>query len=785
MRFVFTLGLGCLLLGSQMLALHKAYNSGFQLYIGNTITSTKPMSINPDLESAINKAHEFVSKLTLTEKAGMVTGAATTGGCTGNIAPIERIGFPGLCVSDGPAAVNPADLVSIFPAGVTTAASWDRDLIYKRAFALGSEFKGKGTNIALAPVGAALGRHPLGGTNWEGFGPDPYLSGASMALTIKGMQTAGVQTASKHFIGSEQETQRHEISSNIDDRTLHELYLWPFAEAVKAGTASILCSYNRLNQTHSCENPELLNRILKKELGFQGYVMSDFFATNSGVKSIHAGLDLNVPGVINAGSTKTYFGDNVIKAVNNGSVSLARVDDMVRRIMTPYFLLGQNQGYPTTDKSVGCLQSCGTSFTPGCGNNQSCNIPARDVRGDHASIIRELGAAGTVLLKNTNSALPLRAPKNIGVFGNDAADLADGLAFVQPLPEEGFDIGTLDIGGGPGSGRHSYIVSPLEAIKARARKTAARVQYITNNAILASNDFHGIYPVPDVCLVFLKTYGAEEQDRTSFELSWNSTAVVINVASHCPNTVVVTHSGGVNTMPWATNPNVTAILAAHYPGQETGNSIVDILWGDVNPSAKLPYTIPVKESDYHIPIVNSTSPGGDWQSDFTEGLFIDYRHFDENDITPLFEFGYGLSYTIFDITSPVSITTLSKSITALPDPSRTVEPGGNPDLWASLLSAETTVSNTGPVVGSAVVQLYISFPRDTVPESTPVKVLRGFEKVRLGVGEKKSVAFDLTRRDVSFWDTVAQEWRLPEGEFEISIGFSSRDLRISKTATFL
>lgn len=606
-----------------------------------------------------------------------------------------------------------------------------------------------------------------------------------MGLTIKGMQTAGVQTSSKHFIGSEQETQRHDISSNIDDRTLHELYLWPFAEAVKAGTASILCSYNRINQTHSCENSDLLNRILKKELGFQGYVMSDFFATTSGVKSIHAGLDLNVPGVINAGSTKTYFGDHVIKAVNNGSVSQARVDDMVRRIMTPYFLLGQDQGYPTTDLSVGCLQSCGTSFTPGCGNNQTCNIFARDVRGDHASLIRELGAAGTVLLKNTNSALPLRAPKNIGVFGNDAADLADGLAFVQPLPEEGFDIGTLAIGGGPGSGRHSYIVSPLEAIKARARKIAARVQYITNNAILASNDFHGIYPVPDVCLVFLKTYGAEEQDRTSFELSWNSTAVVNNVALHCPNTVVVTHSGGVNTMPWATNPNVTAILAAHYPGQETGNSIVDILWGDVNPSAKLPYTIPVKESDYHIPIVNSTSPSGDWQSDFTEGLFIDYRHFDENDITPLFEFGYGLSYTTFEITSPLSITTLSKSITALPDPSRTIEPGGNPDLWASLLSAKTTVSNTGPVVGSAVIQLYISFPRNTVPEGTPVKVLRGFEKVRLKVGEKKSVTFDLTRRDVSFWDTVAQDWRLPEGEFEISIGFSSRDLRISKTATFL
>ncbi|TAQ89652.1 hypothetical protein B7494_g2006 [Chlorociboria aeruginascens] len=781
MRVCFLIVLGTLLLGSQTLALNEVYTP--QFYLGDTITSNKPVDM--DMESAIMKANDFVAKLCLAEKASIVTGTSTSGFCSGNIAPIERIGFPGLCILDGPAAVNPADLVSIFPAGITIAASWDRDLMYKRAFALGSEFKGKGVNIALAPVGAALGRNPLGGTNWEGFGPDPYLSGTSMAQTINGMQSAGVQASTKHYIGSEQETHRYDISSNIDDRTLHELYLWPFADAVKAGTASILCSYNRFNQTYSCENSELLNRILKEELGFQGYVMSDFYATHSGVKSIHAGLDLNMPGAITTGATKSYFGDNVVKAVNNGSVSMARVDNMVRRIITPYFLLGQDQGYPTTDPSMECLQSHGMYFETGFGTKQPCNVPARDVRGDHAVIIRELGAAGTVLLKNTNFTLPLKEPKNIGVFGNDAADLADGLAFVYPLPEEGYDIGTMDIGGGPGSGRHTYIVSPLEAIKSRAQKIGARVQYITNNYVLSSNDFQSIYPTPEVCLVFLKTYGAEEQDRTSFELSWNSTIVVNNVAAHCPNTVVVTHSGGVNTMPWATNPNVTAILAAHYPGQETGNSIVDILWGDVNPSAKLPYTIPLKESDYNLTIVNLTSPDADWQLDFTEGLFIDYRHFDAKNITPLFEFGYGLSYTTFNISSPLVVTTLSKSITALPDSLRTTKPGGNPDLWTALLSVQTTVSNTGSVPGSTVVQLYISFPRDTTPEGTPVKVLRGFEKVGLEIGEKKNVVFQLTRRDVSFWDTVEQDWRLPEGEFELSVGFSSRDLRISKIATIL
>jgi beta-glucosidase len=604
-----------------------------------------------------------------------------------------------------------------------------------------------------------------------------------MAQTISGMQSAGVQTASKHFIGSEQETVRYTISSNIDDRTLHELYLWPFAEGVKAGASCILCSYNRINQTHSCENSDLLNRVLKGQLGFEGFVMSDFFGTHSGVKSINAGLDMTMPGPMYATATESYFGDKLVEATKNGSISMDRLDDMVRRLMTQYYLMGQDdEEYPEPDPTLGCLQRCNLSLDTDCGSYQICNTPARDVRADHAALIRKLGAAATVLLKNTDSALPLKSPMNIGVFGNDAADIADGLSVPQPLPEGGYDIGTMPVGGGPGGGRPSYVVSPLEAIKARAKETGARVQPITNNAVLARNDLHSIYPTPDVCLVFLKSYGAEDQDRTSFELPWNSTLVVNNVASHCPNTVVVMHSGGVNTMPWARNPNVTAILSAHYPGQETGHSIVDILWGEVNPSAKLPYTVPFEGSDYHMPIVEA-EPSDNPQSNFTEGLMIDYRHFDANDITPLYEFGYGLSYTTFEITGRLIVTKLSNSVQAFPDPSRSIAPGGNPDLYTELLNVKTTVSNTGHVPGATVVQLYLSFPRDTVPDGTPVQVLRGFEKVYLEIGEKKYVSLKLTRRELSFWDTVNQDWRLPEGEFKISVGFSSRYLVVSKAIT--
>ncbi|OBT52682.1 hypothetical protein VE04_07087 [Pseudogymnoascus sp. 24MN13] len=742
-------------------------------------------------EHALVKANAFIARLNLTEKVSMVTG--DNGPCIGNIAPIERLGFSGICMSDGPTAFNRADLVSIFPAGLTAAASWDRDLIYQRALALGSEFRAKGSHVGLGPVGGPLGRHPLGGRNWEGFSADPYLTGVAMASSVRGFHDAGVQSCSKHFIGNEQETQRSNtvfadgtnieaVSSNIDDRTLHELYLWPFADAVKAGTTSIMCSYNRVNQTYACENSELLNGILKKELGFQGYVVSDWFATHSGVKSANAGLDMTMPGTIDveslsAGTGLSYFGANLTTAVNNGSVPMTRLDDMVRRIMMPYYFLGQDKNFPTTDPSA--MHVLAAQYGASLGVPE---IPARDVRKDHAKIIRKLGAAGTVLLKNINSTLPLKSPKNIGVFGNDAPDPTDGLTIISDGSFEsetyGYDIGTLDVGGGSGTGRHSSLISPLSAIKFKAQEIGARVQYITSNTRLAANDFRSIFPTPDVCTVFLKTFASEGRDRTSFENDWNSTAVVNNVARKCPNTIVVTHSGGVNTMPWAKNPNVKAILAAHYPGQESGNSIVDILWGDVNPSGKLPYTIPEHEFDYDIPVTNlsSVTAVDEWQADFTEGLMIDYRHFDSKNITPLYEFGYGLSYTTFSLSS-FSVSKLVKNPPAIPDASKAILPGGNPDLYSPLLTASTKVSNTGSLAGSTVVQLYISLPQDSVPTGTPLRVLRGFEKVALKPGERKDVKFTLTRWDVSYWDVIAQTWRIPRGEVKVSVGFSSRDLK--------
>ncbi|KAF4301582.1 glycoside hydrolase family 3 protein [Botryosphaeria dothidea] len=547
-----------------------------------------------------------------------------------------------------------------------------------------------------------------------------------MDASMKGVQKAGAQACAKHFVGNEQETQRtrtvfadgtavEAVSSNIDDRTM---YMWPFANAVNAGVASVMCSYSRVNQTYSCENSKMFNGLLKSELGFQGYVDSDFYAVHSGVQSIKAGLDLNMPGSfdeLNLGAN--YWGPKLTEAVQNGTVPESRLDDMIRRLMTPYFALGQDD-YPSVDPSS--ISVIATTY----GVKWPLSVPpARDVRGDHAKLIRELGASGTVLLKNFNRTLPLKKPMNIGVFGNDAADVTAGLFFPGTGKTEStlqFDMGTLSIGGGSGTGRSTYVVSPIDAVKERANTYGARVQYILDNNVIVDDYLRSIYPDPDVCLVFIKTWAGEGHDRSTFE--------------------IINHSGGVTTMPWATNENVTAILNAYYPGQETGNSIVDVFFGDVNPSGRLPHTIPKRAADYDIPILDLTGTAdannsAAWQSDFTEGLMIDYRHFDAKNITPLYEFGFGLSYTDFEITAALAVANVAGSngslansslISAFPPPASSPQPGGNPALWESVLAASKTVQNTGELAGASVVQLYLSMPSGSVPAGTPPRVFRGF-----------------------------------------------------------
>jgi beta-glucosidase len=559
--------------------------------------------------------------------------------------------------------------------------------------------------------------------------------------------------------------------------------------------SSIMCSYNRLNQTYSCQHSKTLNGILKDELGFQGYVMSDWGATHSGLASVLAGLDMDQPGPEGAGDStqESFFGYNISTMVQNGSVSETRLDDMVKRILTPYYWLDQ-ENYPTVDLDTAQINSRIINNTiPTYQHPFNLGSPAdinRDVRGDHDKVIREIGAASAVLLKNVRGALPLKQPKRIAVFGNNAADLSGG-----PY-DPGEENGVQATGGGSGSGRFTNLISPLEAIK--QRNPQALVEYVTDNNLITQdtrNTVGTVYPRPDVCLVFLKSFATEGSDRASPLLDYNSTAVVETVTSSaaCPNTVVVTNSAGPNILPWADSDNITAIVAGHYPGEQVGNSIVDVLFGDVNPSGKLPYTIAYNEGDYNAPIVKISNPDtsnpNQWQANFTEGLLIDYRHFDYSNIAPRYEFGFGLSYTTFSV-SNLQVSKTGGMVAAYPPSlgSKAAPPGGNAALYNVMATVQVNVKNTGNVAGAAVPQLYVGFPADPDGDSspTPVKVLRGFEKTdSLKPGQSVTVKFDLRRKDLSAWDVVKQQWGIPSGDFKVWAGQSSRDLPLTDTLSVL
>ena len=560
--------------------------------------------------------------------------------------------------------------------------------------------------------------------------------------------------------------------------------MWPFANAIRAGASSVMCSYNRVNGSYACQNSKLLNGLLKEELGFQGYVMTDWNGLHSGVASIESGTDMDMPGGIpnaqplpdNSG-LECYFGGNITIAVNNGTLPTERLDDMITRIMTPYYFLRQDDKFPSFDPAMAELNR---QWVPDdyFWDWDMSGERSRDVREDHGELIREVAASSTILLKNEN-ALPLKAPKSIAIFGNDAGDTTQG-----PMIRGDFEYGTLAIGGGSGNGRMTYLVTPLDAIRTRAKEDGSLVHHWLNNALVKDSDVRDLWGPnsPDVCIVFIKARATEQMDREHLKFDWDGEEMVYSVAEHCSNTVVVTHTGGVNILDFADHPNVTAIVIAHYPGQESGNSLTDVLYGKVNPSGRLPYTIPFNASDYITPVTTniSTTEVEDWQSWFEEGLEIDYRYFDAHNISVRYPFGFSLSYTEFEL-SNIEVEQVGKDITLAPEDLDTL-PGGNPALWETLYKVHTTVHNTGDVIGSAVPQLYVAYP-DSAPEGTPPLQLRGFDKLKLAPGERKMVSFHIQRRDLSYWDVVGQQWLIPEGQFTLRAGFSSRDLVESATIT--
>ncbi|KAL4932565.1 beta-glucosidase [Aspergillus undulatus] len=710
-------------------------------------------------DEAYAKAAADLALLSQDEKVGIVTGVTWQGGpCVGNTYKPESIAYPSLCLQDGPLSVRFANPVTVFPAGINAGATWDRELIRARGAAMGAESKALGVNVQLGPAPGALGKIPSGGRNWEGFSNDPYLQGIATAQTILGLQGSGVQACAKHYILNEQEHNRETISSVADDRTMHELYLWPFYDAVKANVASIMCSYNKINGTWACENDAILNVLLKGELGFKGHVLSDWNAQHSTVLSANSGLDMTMPGSdFSVPPGSIYWGENLAAAIANGSVPQARLDDMVTRIISAWYLVGQDQGHPPV------------AFSSWDGGAASVNVTTPE----HGDLARKIAAESIVLLKNANGSLPLSTPGSLAIIGSHSIVNPDG---ANACEDRGCNIGTLAQGWGSGTAEYPYLVAPLDAIQEQLSASGTSIVTSTTDDPAAGAEAAA---AAETAIVFITADSGEGYitveghagDRNHLDPWHHGNALVQAVAQTGVPTIVVAHSvGPIILETILAEPNVVGIVWAGLPGQETGHGLVDVLFGSISPGGKLPYTIGKSEADY----------GTAWTTElvdsFTEGLFIDYRHFDQSGIEPRYEFGFGLSYTTFEY------STLATAVSAVPGPTtgETIV-GGPADLFNPVGTVSAYVANTGEVAGAEVAQLYIAYP-ETAPE-TPPKQLRGFDKLNLVPGESGIAVFELTRRDISYWDVVTQKWIVPSGTFEVYVGSSSRDIRLTGSFT--
>ncbi|KAI8639283.1 glycoside hydrolase superfamily [Parasitella parasitica] len=701
-----------------------------------TLTQAKVNVLSWD--SAYEKAKVLVDQMSLEQKVNITTGVGwMVGRCVGNTYGISNPDFPALCLEDAPLGMRFADNVTSGVSGINAAASWDKEAIHARGEYMGKEYYGKGVHIQLGP-GMNFMRSPEGGRGFESHGEDPYLQGVAAAETIKGIQSEGVIATAKHYILNDQELNRNTGSSNADERTLHEIYLWPYARSVEAGVGSVMCSYNKLKDTYACEDDYTLNTVLKGELGFKGFVQSDWAATKSTAKSVNAGLDMTMPGDITFQSGDSYFGPNLTLAVNNDEVKEDRVTDMAMRIVASWYKVGQDKNFPKT--SINAFHRDEADYV--------------NVQADHKKLVRSMGAASNVLLKNSG-VLPLdtKKVKSIALVGSDIKNGASAINDATTCADHGCSDGHLAQGWGSGTADFPYLIDPLTGLTNALGKDV-KIQSSTSDWDLkkAAETAKDV----DVAFVFSTANSGEEYivvdgnigDRNNLSLWNNGDNLIKAVADANKNTVVVLNTVGAVLMPWINHPNIKAIMLPGLAGQESGNSLADVVLGKVNPSGRLPYTIAKKYDDYNV------HPDPAAQVNYSEKLLVGYKWFDHANIEPLFPFGHGLSYTKFDYNGLKLKAKKNKdSVT---------------------VNASLFVQNSGKIDGSEVVQAYISFPESA---GEPPKLLRGFEKVNIKSGKKTKVDFEFTKTELSIWDTDSAKWVVPSGKFTLQVGASSRDIR--------
>ena len=703
----------------------------------------------------------LLARLSREQKLVLVRGATDPEGtATGYISGVEAAGIPPFRLVDGPLGIRAeGQRATAFPASIATAATFDPDLARRQGAAMGREATALGQDALLAP-GVNIIRVPQCGRNFEYLSEDPVHAGAVGAGLIDGIQSADVVATVKHFVANNQETHRTTVSAEVDERTLRELYLPPFRAAVDAGVGSVMTAYNRVNGTHMSDHERLVGDVLKGEWGFDGYVVSDWYGLESTVGAANAGLDLEMPGVAAPGAAEAadsdttdgdegfewpdgipdatragLFGDPLADAIDSGEVPAARLDDMVRRVLGQMDRFGRLDGDETTTKNGG-------------ENGETGELDSQR----HRDIAADVAARGTVLLDN-DGVLPLDDGADVAVIGPNVDE-----------PKLG--------GGGSSETTPIHSVTPVDGIESRAGgtvTTAFGVPQIESVSLFdllpfvdeggetdgAAEDTADREPSldvavtaaesADVAVVFVRDATTEARDRDSLALPGQQDELVSAVAAANENTVAVVRSGGPVELPW--REDVAAVLEQWYPGQADGDAAAAVLYGDRDPSGRLPVTF-APESEYPTAGAERRYPGVDDDVHYDEGVFVGYRHFDDIDTDPTYPFGHGHSYAAFEY--------------------------GDAEATAEQ-TVTVPVENVADRPGREVVQAYVR-PPSVEGGDRPERELAGFEAVQFDAGERRTVELTLDELAVSRYDQDSG-WTVDTGTYTVEIGRSSRDIR--------
>jgi len=711
------------------------------LSIGGATSNTVQIAVQPP--TADQRAGQLLSQMTQDEKLQLVYGAGgpvtanppLPRGGAGWVPGIPRLGIPDLYLADGSVGVgNGVGQATALPSSIASAASWDVTEAYKYGSVIGAEMRAYGMNVNLGGNINLIGREPRDGRTFETKGEDPILAGKITAQHLLAIQDQHVIGGIKHYALNDQETGRNTANVEIDERGMRESDLLAFEIGVKdSNVQSVMCSYNLVNGTYACENSHLLTDILKNEWGFQGFVMSDWWATHSTVAAALAGLDQEQP-------DNEYFG-GLGQAVQSGQAPQSRLDDMVRRILRAMYQAGLFD-YPAV---IGPIDTA-----------------------DDEAIALETEEQGAVLLKNAGGQLPLQASslKSIAVIGShaDVAVLSGG-GSAQVTPTGGPALTE----GYPCPPCWAQVVwdpsSPMQAIQAQAPGASVVFADGTNAATAAQ-----LAAASDVALVFISQWSSEGMDLPSLNFTdvihavpIDQDALVSAVAAANPHTIVVLENAGAQVMPWL--GSVSAVLEAWFPGQQGGQAIANILFGAVNPSGKLPITFPASVADLPHPAIatppDSSTP---FPVDYSEGFNVGYKWYDSQNLTPLFPFGFGLSYTTFSFSNLSLVDNLAS---------------GNPNFQVTF-----NLTNTGAVAGAEVAQVYLGMPAGL---GEPPKRLTGWQKVLLQPGATQPVTIEVDEDDsshpLSYWDIGSSAWLVAPGDYTVYLGNSSSMSSLSVVGT--